>query len=91
MTEYEKLINSIKDKYDDFISGMSPKYVSKEHQKIIADYIKNNPDTDSSHIVFLHSQLLGFIPEEDVITPEQYELASQDFTVNWKTTIPHSS
>ena len=82
MTEYEKLLHSIKDKYEDFITGMSSKYVSKEHQRLIADYIKKNPDTDTSHVIFYHSQLLGLIPKDDVITPEQYKLASQDFTVN---------
>ncbi len=63
-SEYTDLINSVKDKYGDFLRAFDSSRISEEYQAELAEFIKNNPDADTSQVIFKYGQLKGVFPKD---------------------------
>ena len=61
--ELKKILESVPDAYDFFVSGLLHSLKKDEDQKKIADYIIQNKDSDTSSVLEYYADEIRHIPK----------------------------
>lgn len=64
--DLKKLLESIPDTYEDFVSSTLHSLKTDEDRQIIADFILNNEKVDTSAVLDYFSDVIRHIPKFDV-------------------------
>ena len=61
MNEFDKLISTVKDKYEDFLIEFTSKRIPFDIQKELVDFMRENPNATTSDIIEKYDKIRGII------------------------------